>query len=155
MSRSLSLLSLVLASGCAAQAHNIPGTNVANSEQNQAIIDTVEKYRLALEAKDDARLLTMASRDYWEDGGTPSGADDFGYDGLREVLKTRFQRADRIRYSLKYVAIERKDRKAYVTVLIDASYSIPTAHGPSPQPLSHNTQARPRVLPSVRRRSGR
>lgn len=125
----LAALALALA-GCAGRSGTIRGTKVADTDQNRQVIDAVERYRLAVERKDTAALLAMASRDYWEDGGTPTGGDDYGYDGLRAMLGARLQQADSIRYSLKYVGIQHRDNRAYVDVLIDASYTIPTSRGP-------------------------
>lgn len=123
------LLSLALLAGCASRAHNIPGTRIPDSADNRSILETVERYRLAVEQRDVPRLVNMASRTYWEDAGTPSGADDYGFDGLREVLSTRFASAQEIRYSMRYVSVAVRDRKATVEVMIDASYSIPTTRG--------------------------
>jgi len=116
--------------GCAhTSASTIPGTKVEDTESNREIVRTVERYRLAVERKDVGALVAMASRNYWEDSGTPSGADDYGYDRLREVLLGQFQRADSIRYSMKYMGISHDHGRAKVDVLIDASYSVQTARG--------------------------
>jgi hypothetical protein len=120
----LGLALLLSLSACAARASYITGTTVTDSDENRAIITVVEQYRLAVERRDAMTLLKMASKSYWEDGGTPTGADDYGYDGLREVLAGRFQRAEEIRYSMKYLKVSRKGDRASVTVLIDASYTI-------------------------------
>jgi len=79
----------------------------------------------------------MASPRYWEDSGTPSGGDDYGFDGLKNVLATRFQAATDIRYAMKYVSVRRScpggkveedDLKAgcraLVDVMIDASFTV-------------------------------
>jgi hypothetical protein len=125
------VLFAALLGACASSSHYIPGTkSIADTPENWKIIHAVEDYRLALERKDAPALVAMASKSYWEDGGTPTGADDYGYDGLRDVLATRFQRADQIRYSMHYMTIKRQDNRAYVEVLIDASFSISTAKGP-------------------------
>lgn len=112
------------AAGCAGSKTYIANTSVVDTEDNRAILEVVEKYRLAVEARDATALMLMASKSYWEDGGTPTGADDYGYDGLKEVLAGRFQRADDIRYSMKYLKIVRKGDRATVNVVIDASYTI-------------------------------
>lgn len=114
---------------CAGPRRRIAGTPIEDTDENRRILGVVEKYRMAVERKDVAALMAMASKQYWEDGGTPTGADDYGYDGLREVLKTRFQAADAIRYSLKYVRIRRQQNRAFIDVLIDASYTIQTHRG--------------------------
>jgi hypothetical protein len=122
---------LLALSACAGSQGIIYGTQVTDSAENRALIGVVEQYRVAVERKDTQTLLAMAARSYWEDSGTPTGADDYGYDGLREVLQTRFARADGIRYTMKYMAIKHlPHNRAAVDVMIDASYSIVTAQGP-------------------------
>jgi hypothetical protein len=127
----LALLSLAIAAtaACAPTGKYIPGTKVDDTEENRTVVGVIERYRLAVERKDAPALMAMASKSYWEDGGTPTGADDYGYDGLREVLTGRFQRADEIRYSVKYLRVRHKGNKAYVDVAIDASYTIKTSRG--------------------------
>jgi hypothetical protein len=117
------------ATGCTGGGAYIRGTRVEDTSENRTIIGVVERYRLAVERKDAPALMNMAAKSYWEDGGTPTGADDYGYDGLREVLTGRFQRADDIRYSMKYVKVRRQGQRAFVEVIIDASYTISTTQG--------------------------
>jgi hypothetical protein len=120
---------LAPAAGCSGNSAYIRGTHVEDNKDNRTIIGVIERYRLAVERKDAPSLMKMAAKSYWEDGGTPTGADDYGYDGLREVLVGRFQRADDIRYSMKYVKVRRQGQRAYVDVVIDASYTITTSNG--------------------------
>ena len=115
--------------GCAAEASYIPGTRVDRSTENQALIDRIEDYRMAVERKDASALVLMASKRYWEDAGTPSGSDDYGYQGLQDILTGRFQSVDAIRYSMKYMNIARKGDRAYIDVLIDASFTLKDARG--------------------------
>ncbi len=119
----------VSSTGCSSSGSYIRGTHVEDTSDNRTIIGVVERYRLAVERKDAPALMKMAAKSYWEDGGTPTGADDYGYDGLREVLVGRFQRADDIRYSMKYVKVRRQGQRAYVQVVIDASFTITTPQG--------------------------
>lgn len=115
--------------GCAAKASYIPGTRVDSSAENQALIDRVEDYRMAVERKDATALVLMASKRYWEDAGTQSGSDDYGYQGLQEILTGRFQQVEAIRYSMKYLNVARRGDRAYVDVLIDASFTVKDARG--------------------------
>ena len=124
-------LALLGLAACAGQESYIYGTRVVDSSTNRDIIATVEQYRLAVEHKDTQALLAMASKNYWEDGGTPTGADDYGFDGLAAVLQGRFARADGIRYTMKYMNVKKLSaNRAAVDVMIDASYSVATANGP-------------------------
>jgi hypothetical protein len=124
---------LLVAAGltaCAGSNKSIYGTQVADSPENRQILGVIEQYRVAVEKKDTATLLALASTNYWEDGGTPTGADDYGRDGLSQVLADRFSRAEGIRYSMRYMGIKRIGKnRAAVDVLIDASYSIHTGAG--------------------------
>src|ERR1700683_2836601 len=97
---------LVVAASLAACAHPhsyVPGNKNPCSNQNKSVRDAVEEYRLAVERQDADALMLMANKQYWERSGTPGGSDDYGYDGLRNVLLTRFQKASDIRYSMRYL----------------------------------------------------
>jgi hypothetical protein len=127
----LCLLAAILSFGaCAHQVTYVAGTRVPYSEPNKAVLAACEDYRLAVERGDADALMLMAHKQYWEDSGTPSGSDDYGIVGLRNVLLTRLQKASDIRYSMRYVAVHQQcgelkpGCRAAVDVLIDASYTI-------------------------------
>ncbi|MBV8760942.1 MAG: hypothetical protein JO257_26850 [Deltaproteobacteria bacterium] len=119
----------------------VAGTRVPYSDANDAVLKACEDYRLAVERADVDALMLMAHKQYWEDSGTPSGSDDYGYDGLRNVLLTRLPKASDIRYSMRYVAVHqscngelRAGCRAAVDVLIDASFTITDALGKPKRP---------------------
>lgn len=115
---------------CARQASYIPGTKIPQTAENEQLIKVIERYRQAVERKDAAALLMMASKSfYYEDGGTQTGTDDYGYEGLKEVLATRFQLAKNIRYSMRYIKIRQTGKRAFVEVFIDASFSVKGPRG--------------------------
>jgi hypothetical protein len=130
-------LVLVLAIGCAAHHSNrVAGTNIMYSQPNESVLQACEQYRLAVERGDADALMLMAAKQYWEDSGTPSGSDDYGYEGLRNVLLTRLSKASDIRYSMRYVAVKqtcvkdlRPGCRAAVDVLIDANWTITGVNG--------------------------
>src|SRR5215475_14184742 len=120
----------IVATACAHQGSYVPGTLVPYSAANKSVLDACEEYRLAIERGDADALMLMAHKQYWEDSGTPSGSDDYGIEGLRNVLLTRLQKASDIRYSMRYVAVHQQcvelkpGCRAAVYVLIDASFTI-------------------------------
>jgi len=129
----------ISAVACGSTPRTIPGTRVTDNQANRDIIEVIEKYRLAVERRDAAALFMMASKKYFEDGGTTDGKDDYGHDQLRNVLTGRFQHGKDVRYSLRYMNVNRRcprgkkgqgndGCRAYVDVLIDASYTINNAH---------------------------
>ena len=116
-------LLLATAAGCATQTV-LPGTRVQDTPTNREIVETVEKYRQRLVARNIEGLLVLADERYFEDGGTPSASDDYGYEGLREVLMTRLQRLKNIRYEIQYRSIRIVGGKAEVDVLVDGSFEV-------------------------------
>jgi hypothetical protein len=127
---------VVLAAACAARTGQIANTKITDDKTNRGIIEAVEKYRIAVEKADAEGIFLMASPSYREDSGTPVGSDDYGYEGLKDVLVGRFQMARDIRYAMKYVSIKRTcpgelspGCRAHVEVLVDASFTIVDARG--------------------------
>ena len=126
----VALALVFVGTGCGGGSKNlIPGTQVKRSQKNESIIQRVEEYRHAVERRDAKTLVLMAHPDYWEDGGTTSGSDDYGFNDLRKVLTSQFQKADKVRYSLRYMDIKSVKNRAYVNVLVDASFTVPNAQG--------------------------
>jgi len=133
---------LLAAVGCAAHhGSTVGGTRIPYTQPNDSVLQACEQYRLAVERGDADALMLMAHKQYWEDSGTPSGSDDYGYEGLRNVLLTRLLKASDIRYSIRYVAVHQQCPKelhqgcmAAVDVLIDASYTIANAYGKASRP---------------------
>lgn len=137
----LSALLVVALVGCAAKVAYVPGTRIPYSDNNKGVLDAVEEYRLAVERGDADGLMLMAHKQYWEDSGTPTGSDDYGYEGLRNVLLTRLQKASDVRYSMRYMDVRQSCSKdlhagcrAAVDVMIDASYTITDVLGKPKRP---------------------
>jgi hypothetical protein len=107
----------------------IPGTTVPDTKPNRAILDVLERYRHALEDRDAATLLTLAHPNYYEDSGTPKGDDDYGYDGLKEVLARRLAALRTLRYNIEYRKVDIEGRRAHVDIRYDASFQIATEMG--------------------------
>ncbi len=124
----LLLLATVSTVGCTHQY--ILNTDVEDTDFNRKVIEYCEQYRHAVEQRNTARLLQMAHKSYYEDGGNVDASDDLDYEGLEKYLNTQFSQARAIRYEIHYRNVT-EGRKG--TVLVDytysASYKIPTVHG--------------------------
>lgn len=132
----LSIAAFAAFAACGRQTRYVAGTRVPYSEANDSVLKACEKYRLAVERADTDALMLMAHRDYLEDSGTPTGSDDYGYEGLRTVLLTRLGKATDIRYSVRYMGVSQQCKadlaprcRAAVDILIDASYTVTNAYG--------------------------
>lgn len=123
------LIIALAAMACGGSAYTIRGTDVDDTVENREIIEHVERYRVAVERQDAPALALMASKDYWEDAGTPTGADDYGYAGLKVVLAGRFQATEEVRYSIRYLRIRRSGDLAFIEAHVHASWTLHDAQG--------------------------
>jgi hypothetical protein len=71
------LLLAPLSAGCGGRM--IPNTDVEDNDENRAVVEFVEQYRHAMEARSPAQILRLVSEDYYDDNGTPSTSDDIDY----------------------------------------------------------------------------
>jgi hypothetical protein len=125
------LLALAVSStplmGCS--THYIPNTDVEDTDDNRKLIGFCEKYRKAVERKDIAMLLKLASPDYYEDGGNVDASDDMDYSGLRDYLTSKFADAKSIRYEIRYRRVMVEDDRIFVDYTYSASFRIPGISG--------------------------
>jgi len=123
----LVLLPLLLGAGGCAHRDYFPGTTIVRTDENRKIIETVEKYRQRLLTRNTVGLLALASPKYFEDSGTPRSDDDYGYDGLKQVLEVRLQRVKSLRYEIEYRNIRVTGDQAEVEVFLDGSFELAAA----------------------------
>ena len=130
MSHRVSLIALgvVVLGGCAT-GPVIPGTRVPETRLNRQIIEVCERYRHAMEDRDSETLVSMAALNYFEDSGTPKAEDDYGYDGLKQVINNRLAALKSVRYNIEYRSVEVKGSHASIDIRYDASYQIGTDVG--------------------------
>lgn len=133
MTRSLPLIAALIVSACGLAScakQRIVNTDVEDTSENRSVIRFCEEYRHAVEEKDVARLLAMASPKYQDDGGTVAGDDDIDYEGLKAYLTGKFTQADGIRYEIRYRRVYHVDKETlHVEYTYAASYKQPSAKG--------------------------
>lgn len=125
----LSSLLLFVALPACTHVQMIPGTTVQDNRLNRQLVEILEDYRTALESRDPARLLALAHPHYFEDSGTATSADDYGIDGLRQVLQTRLVALRTIHYNIEYRHILVTGTRAQVDIRYDATFQMATAIG--------------------------
>lgn len=120
----------VLGFGCAKET--IPNTFVEDTRENREVVDFVETYRLAVEKRNVAKLVGMASKDYFDDMGTPSGDDDVDYDALKEGLAAMREEVLSARYQISYRGLTyASNDRVLVDVLYTGWFRVQTPDGPS------------------------
>lgn len=122
-------LALVALGGCAHDT--IPNTKVEDTADNREVVDFVEKYRRAVEARDVATLLSLASRDYFDDMGTPTGTDDVDYDTLKLGLGRVRNEVTDARYQISYRGLTyMPNERVLVDLLYTGWFKVATPDGP-------------------------
>lgn len=126
---SLLLVALACATGCGHKP--IPNTRVPDTEENREVIDFVEKYRKAVEARDAVTLLRMTSKMYFDDMGTPQGEDDVDYDTLQIGLSRLQKELLDARYQISYRGVTyAANEHVLVDMLYTGWFKVDTAEGP-------------------------
>jgi hypothetical protein len=123
----LVLVAATLLVGC--PEHYLTNTDVEATDGNRKIVEFCEVYRHAVERKDVATLLDMASPDYYEDGGNVDAADDIDYAGLKDYLSSKFDETRAIRYEIRYRRVLEEDERIYVDYTYSGSFRLPTHIG--------------------------
>jgi hypothetical protein len=109
--------------GCAHQS-NLAGTTVSDTSDNRALLEVIEQYRLRLIEKNVEGLLVLASERYFEDSGTPTAEDDYGYDGLKYVLSKSLARLKSVRYDVQYRSVRVEGSRAEVEVYLSGAFEL-------------------------------
>ncbi len=99
----------VLFGGCSTK--RIPGTEIEDNDQTRSVLQVLEQYRRATEAKDADRVASLADPTFHDDGGTANPADDITFENLRQMLEATFKRVGEIRLDMtvKKITFEEGD----------------------------------------------
>ncbi|MBZ0121626.1 MAG: nuclear transport factor 2 family protein [Sandaracinaceae bacterium] len=118
---------LLLATGCAGEL--IPNTDVPDTAQNRQVIQFVERYRHAVEARDVPAVLGLVSEQYLDDNGTITTEDDRDYDTLREQLARWGGEVLDVRYEMRYRRVTVRPNRIFVDFTYTGSFKIATPTG--------------------------
>jgi hypothetical protein len=107
--------------GCA--TGYIPNTDVVDTDSNRKVILFCEQYRHAVEEKNVAQLLKLASPNYHQRAAVD---EDVDYSTLKDFLTTTFQTTDAIRYEIRYRRVTfSENNHVFVDYTFAGSYRIP------------------------------
>lgn len=117
------LAALVLAAACAPR--RIPGTQIDDTGDNHALIEVMGKYRTAVEARDTAALINLASPQFSDQGGTSDPDDDVEYGTLQKELRDRFSRIDNVKLDIDVRSIAVQGDRAEAVYYYTLRYDMP------------------------------
>jgi len=112
----LTALLFVASAGCSKSY--IPNTDIENSGENLKVIQFCERYRHAVQDKNVAELLRLASPAYFS--SSVRNEDIYDYNGLRDYLTQTFVKTNGIRYEIRYRKITYTETNH---ILVDYTYS--------------------------------
>jgi len=106
---------------------NIPGTQIPDTEDSRAILNVMERYRSAIEARDAKAIQQLVSKSFRDNGGTEDPQDDLTYDNLPQALPGLFSRLDAPRVDLDIRSVNvKKNGAATVIYYWNASFRVPS-----------------------------
>jgi len=106
VTRALLSLIVVVAAGCG--PHRIPGTDLEDTGDTRAIIDTISKYNSALEARDANGILALVDPEFRDNAGTLTPDDDIDIQRLQTVLPQRLAKLQdvAVRIEIKHIDVK-------------------------------------------------
>jgi hypothetical protein len=129
----LRLLAPAVVALAACAAHRIPGTDITDSVDNRAIYAVVQGYAEALQRKDAAALLALASPDYFDNAGTADPADDLDFARLEQTLPADLARLESLRVEVQIRKITVEKDVAVAELWSDGWYRNQTPQGIVPR----------------------
>jgi len=114
----------VLVSGCA--AHQIPGTDIEDNADTRAILQVLERYRVAVETKDSNALIGLVSPSFKDNAGTATPDDDLDFKGLQKNLPQRFAKIEDVHLDMNVRKIQLKNDIASVIYHYSMSFRMPS-----------------------------
>ena len=124
------LIPLVLAlafalTGCLPK--KIPGTELDDTSDTRAVIDVLQKYRLAVEAKNTAAILALTDESFRDDGGSSAPEDDLDYKTLPAKLTARMSRVSELKLdvTVRRIEFDTDEKVARVTYSYQLSFKMP------------------------------
>ncbi len=114
-----------LSLSCAAR--KIPGTDIDDTSDTRAVIDVINKYRVAVEERNPQAIVAMADETFRDDGGSSSPDDDLDYRRLKDALGQRFSRMEDVKLdmSVRKVEFDEGSANARVTYTYTVSFKLP------------------------------
>lgn len=113
----------LLLAACATR--NIPGTQIADTEDTRAILNVMEHYRTSIEARDAKALHQLVSKSFRDNAGTEAPEDDLTYDNLPQALPALFSRLESPRVDMDIRQVNVQNDMATVIYYWNASWRMP------------------------------
>ena len=123
------LLLVMTAGGCGGKQLRSPllaeDIELRDTEVNREILALMEEYEEALSQLNLPRLRALLSEEYFENAGTThTGDDDYGYEGILQVLETLRAHIRDMRVEILVRQVEVDERRGRAVVLYEFAYTM-------------------------------
>jgi ketosteroid isomerase-like protein len=125
--RIAAVVSLLALWGCSQR--RIPGTDLMDTAETRDILQVIEQYRTAVEGRDAERIAALVSKDFKDEGGTPTPDDDLDRDNLVGKLQARFERLENIKLDIDVRRIDVAGPNARAIYHYTLHYAAPQLTG--------------------------
>lgn len=118
------ILALAL-SACAPK--KIPGTDIDDTTETQAVLEVVRKYRSAVEARNTEGIYQLVDSSFRDDGGSALPDDDLDYKSLKEKLVSRMSKVTdmKLEVTVRRIEFDTDEKMARVTYSYQVSFKMP------------------------------
>ena len=123
--RLFSTLGLTMLLACGAR--RIPGTDIEDNDDTRAILQVMEQYRTAIEARDAQGVLRLVSQSFKDDGGSSRPEDRLDYAELQKKLPVELAKLDDVKLDLtvRKIEIESRTNTASAVYTYNLSFRMP------------------------------
>jgi len=120
------LLSLSLG---ACTPSTIPGTPIADTKDNRAVLDVLSQYQAAFQALDSDGMLQLASPHYFDKSFMDRGRNPVDYAHLQKTLTDKFGRLKAIKLEVTVKGLQIKGDLAQVDFFMVMHFSVAEQQG--------------------------
>ncbi len=119
---------LACASG-ACTPSTIPGTPIADTQENRAVLEVVNQYQAAAQALDPDGMFQLASPKYFDKSFIDRGRSPVDYAHLQKTLTDKFGRLKALRMELTIKDLKVKGDTAQVDYFMVMHFSVSEQQG--------------------------
>jgi hypothetical protein len=120
----LPVLAAVLLVACGAK--RISGTDILDTADTRAVLDSVDEYRKAAERRDAETVMGLVSPLYFDDAGTSDPVDDMDYGQLRKSLPADYKKLAAVKLDMQVRQVTVDGDRALVELLFEGHYRVTT-----------------------------
>lgn len=115
----------VALSACAPK--KIPGTDIDDTTETQAVLEVIRKYRTAVEAKNVEGIFQLVDPSFRDDGGSAHPDDDLDYKSLKQRLASRMAKVSdmKLEVTVRRIEFDTDEKMARVTYSYQVSFKMP------------------------------